>query len=291
MYSVSVLIPLIGGKDIPETIASVVKQDYENCEILILRNNISNLPEGIEVMEGDREKDARKIPIRELLIRKKGKGNALNIGIKYAVSDFVCVLDADCVLEKNAFRTAMKHFEDISVSAVGGKLKAVNEKKNILVFLQKVEYTKTFNIWRTVFNWLDANCLISGAYGIFRKHDIELVNGYDPDTVGEDMEVVLSIQELLKRIGRKVVYEKDSICYTGTPATMNRLLRQRDRWQRGLLDCLIKHERLMFNPQYGFLGCLVIPYQIIFELLGPIFIILHLVNLIFAVIRLKNISF
>lgn len=52
-----------GGKDIPETIASVVKQDYENCEILILRNNISNLPEGIEVMEGNREKDARKIPI------------------------------------------------------------------------------------------------------------------------------------------------------------------------------------------------------------------------------------
>lgn len=128
------------------------------------------------------------------------------------------------------------------ISAVGGRLKAVNEKKNLLVFLQKIEYMKTFNIWRTIFNHFNANCLISGAYGIFRKYDILLVNGYDTDTVGGDMEVVLSIQELLRGIGRKVVYEKDSICYTGTPATMFQLLCQRDRWQRGLLDCLIKHE-------------------------------------------------
>lgn len=197
-------------------------------------------------------------------------------------SDFVCVLDADCVLVKNAFSTAMRHFEDDSVSAVSGRLKAVNEKKNLLVFLQKIEYMKTFNIWRTIFNHFNTNCLISGAYGIFRKYDILLVNGYDTDTVGEDMEVVLSIQEPLRGIGRKVVYEKNSICYTGTPATMFQQLCQRERWQSGLMDCLIKYERLIFNPQYGFLGCVVIPYQIFFELLGPIFIILHLINLIFA---------
>ena len=282
MLSISILIPLNGEKEIPETIESVVGQYYEKCEVLILRNDISNLPEGTEVTESGGDGDAAKMPIREILIRKKGKGNALNVGIKYATGDFVCVLDADCVLEKNAFFTAMRHFEDVSVSAVGGRLKAVSEKNNLLVFLQKIEYMKTFNIWRSIFNHLGANCLISGAYGIFRKYDIELVNGYDADTVGEDMEDVLSMQELLRGIGRKVVYEKDSICYTGTPATMHRLLRQRDRWQRGVLDCLIKHERLIFNPQYGFLGCAVIPYQIFVELLGPIFIILNLVNLIFA---------
>lgn len=282
MFSISVLIPLIGEKEIPETIKSVAEQNYENCEILILRNDIKDLPMGIEVEERKAAIETSKLRIRELLIRRKGKGNALNVGIKYATSDFVCVLDADCVLEKNAFFTAMRHFEDTSVSAVGGNLKAVNEKMNLLVFLQKIEYMKTFNICRAIFNYLDANCLVSGAYGIFRKYDIELVNGYDANTVGEDMEVVLSIQELLREIGRKVVYEKDSVCYTVTPATIYRLLRQRDRWQRGLLDCLIKHGRLILNPKYGLLGCLVIPYQIFVELLSPIFIILYFINFIFA---------
>lgn len=137
MLSISVLIQLTGDKEISETIKSVVEQNYENYEILILRNDIANLPEGIEVMESERGRDAAKIPIRESLIHKKGKGNTLNIGIQESASDFVCELDADCILEKNAFSTAMRHFEDDSVSAVGGRLKAVNEKKNLLVFLQR----------------------------------------------------------------------------------------------------------------------------------------------------------
>lgn len=60
-------------EEILETIKSVVEQKYENCEILILRKDIANLPEGIEVMESERGRDAAKIPTRELLIHKKGK--------------------------------------------------------------------------------------------------------------------------------------------------------------------------------------------------------------------------
>ena len=45
---ISVLIPLIGYKDASKTIESVVIQEYENCEILVLRNGLDegqNLPE------------------------------------------------------------------------------------------------------------------------------------------------------------------------------------------------------------------------------------------------------
>ena len=33
--------------------------------------------------------------LREIYIRKKGKGNALNEGIRHARNDLICVLDAD----------------------------------------------------------------------------------------------------------------------------------------------------------------------------------------------------
>jgi len=283
MFSLSVLIPLTGYREILKSIESIAEQNYDGCEVLILRNNISDMPKGIDVLEKNIY-EISKLHIREYLICSKGKGNALNIGIQYATNDFICILDSDSFLEKDALSTAMRHFEDDSVSAVGGRLKVVNEKKNIIVFLQKIEYMKTFNIWRRIFNLLDANYLISGAYGIFRKCDIISVNGYDTETVGEDMDIVLSMQEMMRGIGRKILYEKDSICYTKTPATLCRLIRQRDRWQRGLLDCLIKHRKLIFNPRYGLLGCFVIPYQIITSLLGPFFFILYLVNLIIGLI-------
>lgn len=265
------------------TVQSVVKQSCTAYEIIILQNNVSAVPEEKEIREQGLPEKYAEIPIRKLQIRKKGKGNALNIGIQQARYDFICVLDADCVLEENAVDEAMRHFDDQNVSAVGGRLEAISEKKNILTFCQRVEYRKTFNIWRPLFNRLNANCLISGAFGIFRKSDLVLVDGYDTDTVGEDMELVLSMQECLRGLGKRVLYEKKSICYTGTPYTMHRLLHQRDRWQRGLLDCLIKHKRLIFNPRYGLLGCTAMPYQIWFELLGPIFILLHVANLICAV--------
>lgn len=285
---VSFLLPLTSDR-IPEgTVQSVQKQAYKFYEIIILQNGVSYVPEKVGVREVKPPLRYSNVPIRKLQIRSRGKGNALNIGIRYARYEFFCVLDADCVLDEHAIHIAMRHFENENVSAVGGRLKTMSEKKNIFTFLQKVEYMKTFNIWREIVDSFNANCLISGAYGIFRKYDVELVYGYDTDTVGEDMELILSLQELLRGIGRKVVYESDSICYTATPATLHRLLRQRDRWQRGLLDCLLKHERLMFNPEYGLLGCAVIPCQFFAELIGPIFAILHIIHLILAAIEFET---
>lgn len=49
---------------------------------------------------------------------------------------------------------------------------------------------KTFQISRKIFARLNAQCLISGALGMFRKAALLEVNGYDTDTVGEDMELV-----------------------------------------------------------------------------------------------------
>ncbi len=224
------------------------------------------------------------LPMRKLQIKSRGKGNALNIGIKHAQYDFVCVVDADCILDDCAIRVAMQHFQDENVSAVGGRLKAVSDKKNLLTFCQRVEYLKTFHIWRSLFDSLNANCLISGAYGIFRKSDIDNVSGYDHDTVGEDMELVLSIQSHMRKEGKSIRYEALSVCNTGVPYTMRRLFRQRDRWQRGLLDCILKHKNMFLNLRFGMLGLVAMPYQVVIELFGPIFVLLHTVNLICAAV-------
>lgn len=272
--SISVLIPLTGLRTIDETVNSIIEQKYSADEIIILRNNIKQLPEGIEFIE--RSDTVHRF--REVFIRKRGKGNALNIGISLAVGELICVLDADCMLDDNALKNIVGHFKDESVVAAGGRLAVMKRSENLLARIQDYEYIRTFQITREFFALLNAKCLISGAFGVFRKSSFVNTGGYDTDTVGEDMEMVLRLQNSgLERSEGRIIYEPESVCYTGTPETLGRLFKQRDRWQRGLLDCLIKHANMLFNPMFGFLGIFVLPYQLLLELLGPVWSILYFV--------------
>lgn len=46
------------------------------------------------------------------------------------------------------------------------------------------------------------------------------------------------------------------------------------------MDCLIKHHNLIANPHYGLLGLVTMCYQLMVELLGPIFWVIYTVLLI-----------
>ena len=248
---------------------------------MILRNDIQDLPQGTDVAEKDVFYQDSDYLIREIYIRKKGKGNALNVGICYARNALVCVIDADCILQEDALSKAVKHFQNDEVVAVGGRLLVKREDSSQLEAIQFCEYMKTFQLSRRIFARLNAQCLISGAFGVFRKSTLLGINGYDIDTVGEDMELVLRLQEQdFQKSMKRIVYEATAVCYTGVPHSIKRLLHQRDRWQRGLMDCLIKHHNLIANPHYGLLGLVTMCYQFMVELLGPIFWVIYTVLLI-----------
>ena len=246
---------------------------------MILRNDIQDLPQDTDVAEKDVFYQDNLI--REIYIRKKGKGNALNVGICYARNALVCVIDADCILQEDALSKAVKHFKNDEVVAVGGRLLVKREDSSQLEAIQFCEYMKTFQLSRRIFARLNAQCLISGAFGVFRKSTLLGINGYDIDTVGEDMELVLRLQEQdFQKSKKRIVYEATAVCYTGVPHSIKRLLHQRDRWQRGLMDCLIKHHNLIANPHYGLLGLVTMFYQLVVELLGPVFWVIYAVLLI-----------
>ena len=274
VFSVSILIPVAGLKTIKETIESVMHQKFRRWEILILRNSIQDLPQDTNIIEKDVFYQDHLI--REIYIRKKGKGNALNVGICYARNALVCVIDADCILQEDALSKAVKHFQNDEVVAVGGRLLVKREDSSQLEAIQFCEYMKTFQLSRSIFARLNAQCLISGAFGVFRKSTLLGMNGYYIDTVGEDMELVLRLQKQgFQQSKKQIVYEPTAICYTGVPHSIKRLLHQRDRWQRGLMDCLIKHHNLIANPRYGLLGLVTMCYQLMVELLGPIFWVIY----------------
>jgi cellulose synthase/poly-beta-1,6-N-acetylglucosamine synthase-like glycosyltransferase len=67
-----------------------------------------------------------------------------------------------------------------------------------------------------------------------------------------------------------VIFVPDPVCWTQVPEDWRSLLRQRDRWQRGLIESLWLHRRMLLNPRYGVVGMFAFPFYVLFEAFGPL---------------------
>ncbi len=214
-----------------------------------------------------------------------GKADALNCGINVCNYPLFCCIDADSLLEESALLRASRLFvEDKRVIATGGTVRVLNGSvvkggrvveirapKRWIETFQVIEYVRGFLSGRTAWNIFNSLLIISGAFGIFRKDMVMEVGGYR-HTVGEDMDLVVRLHKhcMDKRIPYRIVFTPDPICWTQVPSDLKSLLKQRNRWHRGLIDSLW-HSKVMFlNPKYGWIGMLGFPYFVFVEALGPL---------------------
>jgi cellulose synthase/poly-beta-1,6-N-acetylglucosamine synthase-like glycosyltransferase len=145
--------------------------------------------------------------------------------------------------------------------------------KSRLATLQVVEYFRAFLVGRVGWSQLHALLIISGAFGLFRRAEVEAVGGYRTDTVGEDAELVVHMHRHLRERGDeyRIEFVPDPVCWTEAPESLRVLSRQRRRWQRGLAETLWRHKAMLGRPRYGSLGLIALPYFFVFELFGPVF--------------------
>lgn len=213
-----------------------------------------------------------------------GKSDALNAGLNFCRTPWVCTVDADSILEEDALLRALRPaIEDARVVATsgivriangcrvaGGRVLRVELPREKLPVFQVVEYLRGFLQGRLGWSWLNGLLIISGAFGVFRTDVLRAVGGYARDTVAEDMDVVVRIHRQLRqrREPYRVLFVPDPVCWTEVPATAAALARQRRRWQRGLTEVLVKHRPLFLRPRMGLLGWLVFPYFLL-ELIAP----------------------
>lgn len=234
-----------------------------------------------------------------------GKADALNAGLNLARYPLFCAVDADSLLDAQALLRASRLFlEDDRVLAVGGTIRPLNGAvvregvvemlrlpQGFLERMQVIEYARAFFMGRAGWSAMGALLIISGAFGLFRRQEALRVGGYRTDTVGEDMELVVRLHRWAREGGRpyRILYLPDPICYTEVPSDLRTLRRQRNRWHRGLWETLWAHRRLLFNPRYGRLGLVAMPYFLLFEALGPVVEVLGYVSLpLFAALGLLN---
>ncbi len=226
---------------------------------------------------------------RLLVVDKEngGKSDALNAGINLSRFPLFCAVDADSLLDHDSLLQIVKPFieEPEQMIAVGGRIQIVNGctvragqvietglPHQLLPLLQTIEYIRSFLISRLAWSRLDAMLIISGAFGVFKRSAAVKVGGYSHHTVGEDMEIVVKLHRYHREnnIPYQMRYVPESICWTEAPSTLRLLRRQRMRWQRGMVQTLVKHRAMIFNASYGPAGTIGMGYFFIFDLVGPL---------------------
>jgi cellulose synthase/poly-beta-1,6-N-acetylglucosamine synthase-like glycosyltransferase len=217
-----------------------------------------------------------------------GRSDALNAGVNAARNPYVCVIDADSMLEPDALLKVSKPILDDPqlLAATGGTIRIVNScrvdygrvvdvraPRSRLATIQVLEYLRAFLVARVGWSSLNALGLISGAFGLFHRSLVEAAGGYWKDTVGEDFELTIRIHRHLRERGEpyRIGFVSDPVCWTEVPEQFATLSRQRRRWQRGLWEGVRRHRRMIGNPRYGVIGLVAMPYFLIFEFLSPVF--------------------
>jgi len=304
---ISIIVPAFNEEaGIVHSIRSLLSINYPVFEIIVVNDGSSDKTMDVLIEQYDM-KEIKKVirkqvnskPIKKVyqsqilpnlfLVDKDngGKADALNAGLNFSHYPYVCSLDGDSVLERDAFLKVMKPIIESNeeVIASGGSIRIANGceirngevlkiglAKNPLVIMQVIEYLRAFLMGRIGLSRHNLLLIISGAFGVFSKHWVVQAGGYRSDTVGEDMELVVRIHRILKetRQKKRIVYVPDPVCWTEVPESTKYLKRQRRRWHRGLFESLWIHRKLTFNPKYGLIGFVSFPYFWIVEFLGPI---------------------
>jgi len=215
-----------------------------------------------------------------------GKADAINVGINFAHFPLVCVIDADSILERDAFikmsRPFMEHPETIAVGGIvriangavieNGEVVQPRVSKNHWVRFQNVEYLRAFLFGRVGWDYFKSLLIISGAFAVYKRESLIEVGGFATDTVGEDMEIIIRLHRHYRKHKKtyRITFIPEPVCWTEVPEDYTSLKKQRSRWQRGLVQSLVRHREILFNPKFGLMGFFTYPFYYFGEMLGPV---------------------
>jgi len=288
-----------------ESVRSLLTLEYPNYDILVVNDGskdgtLERLTDAFNLQRANRVPTAelesevvrqvfrsRRHPNLWVIDKENGgKSDALNAGLNFCQTPLFCAMDADSLLEPQALIRIVRPFlEDADTIAAGGVLRIANGctvqegrvvevglPDNLLAKLQVLEYLRAFLSGRMGWDALDATLVISGAFGIFKRQTVVDAGGYATDTVGEDMELIVRMHRHCREndIPYRIHFVPDPVAWTECPETVAVLSRQRDRWQRGLFQSLMRHRVMLMNPRYGRSGLIAFPYFFFLEMLGPV---------------------
>lgn len=319
---ISIVVPAYNEEvTIIQTIKSLLNLDYKIYEIIIVNDGSTDTTLDVIIENFNLRKVQRPIQKKIMtadhigiyetttesgvlitLIDKLngGKADSINVGVNASRYPYFVCMDSDSILEVDSLTKIVNPIlEHEDVIAVGsnihisndsifenGKLVELRLPQKIIPAMQVLEYERSFLASRIFLDRFNANLIISGAFGLFSKEAVIKVGGYQTDSMGEDMELIVKLHSFYRAndLPYQIKYSHEAVCWTQVPEQLGDLVKQRRRWHIGLFQSLKQHKNLYRTGSYL--------YYLVYELLSPFIELFGLfIILLASVFELLNIKY
>jgi exo-beta-1,3-glucanase (GH17 family)/cellulose synthase/poly-beta-1,6-N-acetylglucosamine synthase-like glycosyltransferase len=222
-----------------QTLDALARLNYPNYECVVIINNTPDPAFWQPIQDhcralGERFKfiNAEKV--------QGFKAGALRIAMDRTAADaeIIGILDADYVVDPDWLKDLVPAFADPRVGLVQAPQHHRDEDLSIMHYIMNGEYAGFFDIGMVQRNEFNA-VIVHGTMCLIRRAAMDMAGGWSSDTICEDSDLGLAIQEL----GWTTHYTNHRYGQGLLPDTYEAFKKQRHRWAYGGFQIVKKHWR------------------------------------------------
>ncbi len=213
--AISVIIPTYNRPDfLPNTIKSLLEQDFESYEIIVVDNACLDNTKNIV------ESNSYQCSIRYICEPNIGLHNARHTGAKAASGDILLYIDDDVIADRNLLKEILKCYDNPSVGCVGGKILPKWE-------VEPPEWINLFPKWYlSILDDEDGPKEVQWIYGCnfsIRRNLLFEVGGFNPDAFGDKKmwwyrgDGEIGLLKKVHDVGKKVIYNPKAVVWHFIP--------------------------------------------------------------------------
>ena len=238
---VSILLPGLNEVEtIENCVRSLVENTYPNKEIIVIDDGST------DGMDKVCQRLVKQYGIKFYRhSQRTGKSAGSNHAFGLSRGEFVMIGDADTSFDRNAIYEALLPFSNPQVGAVSANLRVRNSKVSWITRMQAIEYLLGIGVGRRFLAFSNMLCIVSGAFGVYRRTAWESVGGMDVGP-GEDADLTIKV----RKAGYKIEFAPKAICMTNVPTTVAQFVKQRLRWSNSEIRFRIRTHRNLYHWRF-----------------------------------------
>jgi cellulose synthase/poly-beta-1,6-N-acetylglucosamine synthase-like glycosyltransferase len=219
--NLNILIPIFNEeKNLEELINQIYKDNKKKFNVTMI-NDLST-DDSLNILK--KYKDIYKYDIINRENKRGYVAGVLNDGLNSIINNdnvnYIGVINADCILEKNLIDNVIDYLENYDITALNISNQA-KYNKNIWQYFANLEKSFKNNLFYNV------EASLNNGYFIEKKI-LKKINGWSETELTEDLDLSLKLKK-----NKQIIYQSKLYVYDDVPDNIISLFNQKYRWLKG----------------------------------------------------------